>query len=589
MTTLAHLFRAPAVRVTALAAMLLLSAPAGAQETVAVDVVVEGVSADVRANVLASLSIYQERKRDDLTAARIRRLHDRAVDEIRAALQPFGYYRPQVKASLNREQSRWSARYYIDPGAPVTVANVDVRVVGEGAEDPQFRKLVEDFPLKRGEPLNHQSYEQAKRAFQGTALERGYFDHRLQRHEVTVDLETTYTADVYLHIDTGRRYRFGMVTLEQDVLSPAFLARYVRLEPGQPYSTAALLELQAALSGSDYFSSVEVIADPESAQDYTIPVRVRLTPRKPNKYTFGLGYGTDTGARGQLGWERRYLNAKGHHVRTELRASRIERSLNTGYFIPIRDPRTDQIAFTAGYTETDVNATDTEVRRVAASRTTQRGRLQETLSLTRQNEKFVIGSQTGSSELLLPGVTWSHFLGQDRIYTRAGARTTLDLRVADDRVASDTTLAQARLQSKLILPVLDFGRLIMRAEAGTTHIDTFERLPPSLRFFAGGDVSVRGYRYNTLGPQQADGTVIGGKHLLVGSVEYEQRLSGNWAAAVFFDAGNALNEFSDPLKKGAGLGLRYRTPVGQIRVDVASPLSNPDESLRLHISIGPDL
>jgi len=578
-----------AVGIAAFAIALFAAGFARAQDQASLEVIVEGVSGEIRNNVLTALGIYQERKSDTLAAARIRRLHERAGDEIRAALQPYGYYRPHIKATLNQREGRWVAHYYIDPGAAVTVANVDVHVTGDAADDPEFAKLIEGFPLKRGDPLNHQRYEQAKRAFQRTAAERGYFDQRLTRHEIVVDLETSYSADVYLHMDSGRRFRFGTVTLEQDVLDPAFLARYVRLAPGQPYSTAALLELQAALSGSDYFSDVDVIADPEQAEGYTIPVRVRLTPRKPNKYTFGIGYGTDTGPRGQIGWERRYLNDEGHHIRTELRGSQIERAVTAGYFIPIRNPRTDQLAFTASYTETDVNQTDTEVRRIGVSRTTQRGRLQETLSLTQQNEKFVIGEQSGSSALLIPGVTWSHFFGPDRIYTRAGSRTSLDLRGASEHVASDTSLVQARLQTKLILPILEFGRFIARAEAGTTRIDDFNKLPPSLRFFAGGDVSVRGYRYNSLGPTDTNGTVIGGKSLLVGSLEYEQRITGNWSAALFHDVGNALNDFSDPLQKGVGLGLRYRTPVGQIRVDVAQARSNPEHPLRLHISIGPDL
>jgi translocation and assembly module TamA len=131
--------------------------------------------------------------------------------------------------------------------------------------------------------------------------------------------------------------------------------------------------------------------------------------------------------------------------------------------------------------------------------------------------------------------------------------------------------------------------LITRLDIGRTGIDDFTQLPASLRFFAGGDQSVRGYSYNTLGPTDAQGAVVGGPHLLVGSVEYEHALASKWSAAVFFDQGNALNDFRDPLKKGAGVGVRWRTPIGQIRVDVAAALSEPGRPRRFHISIGPDL
>ena len=561
-------------------------------ETVCADTVsvaVEGLSDELRDNVLANLAIYQERE-EDLAAARIRGLHAQAPSQIRAALQPFGFYRARIEAALEQADGEWTARYQVDPGESVRLDVVDVRLTGEGAGDPEIRKLVDPFPLKHGEPVNHAIYEQAKRAIQRSANERGYFDLNLTRHEIVVDLEA-YRAELYLHVDSGRRYRFGEIHLlqEQEIIDPALLARYVRLQPGDPYSTAALLDLQSALSASEFFSDVEVIVNPEQAQDHTIPVEVRMTPRKPSKYTFGIGYGTDTGPRGQVGWERRYINRQGHHARAQLRASEIESSLSASYLVPIRNPRTDQFEYFANYADGRILAIDSTVRRLGIRRTVARGHLQESLSLTRQSEKFSIGPETGSSALLLPGVTWSYTWGEERIYTRAGARVVLDLRGASEQFASDTSLFQTRLQPKLILPVSDFGRVIARADIGDTQIMDFGLLPPSLRFFAGGDVSVRGYKYNSLGPTNAQGDVIGGKNLLVGSVEYEHRLTGSWAGAVFYDIGNALNDFNDRLKEGAGIGVRWRSPVGQIRVDIASAISEPGRPWRLHLNIGPDL
>ncbi len=554
----------------------------------AVDVTVTGVGGEVRDNVLAALSIYQERSRTDLTDARIRRLHQRASEEIRAALKPFGYYRPRIETTLARDGEEWTAQYRIEPGPAVPVTTVEVNLRGEGADDSAFRALVEGFPLERGDSLNHAAYERAKRRFEALAAERGYFDLRFARHEIRLDLEA-YTAAIYLEVDTGPRYRFGEVTVDQDLLDPELLARYVRLRPGDPYSTAALLDLQNALIGSNYFSDVQVEADPRAARDHAVPVRVRLTPRKQNKYTFGLGYGTDTGPRGQIGWERFYLNPQGHRTRVELRGSQIEKSLTAGYFIPIRNPRTDQLAFTGGYEESDTATAVSERRRLAISRTTVRGRTLETLSLTHQREKFDLGAQSGSSSLLLPGVNWTRYWGEERIYTRQGARALLDLRGASERFGSDTSLLQARLHTKVIFPVSSFGRVLSRVEIGATRIDNFAELPASLRFFAGGDVSVRGYAYNTLGPTDASGGVAGGRHLLVGSVEYEQHIRGHWSAAAFYDAGNALNAFSDRLREGAWVGIRWRTPIGQIRLDAARALSLPEPRWRLHLYIGPDL
>lgn len=553
-----------------------------------VEVIVEGIDGTVQKNVLQSMSIYQERERAETSSASIHRLHERAPGEIRTALQPFGYYRPQIRARLNQNGARWTAQYDIEPGPAIRVASVDIRVIGEGGDDSEFRKLIDEFPLRADDPLQHALYEKAKNSFQRLAAERGYFDQHFTRHEISIDMDA-YRAHIYLHVDTGRRYRFGKINIEQNLLNPELVAKYVRISPSQPYSAAALLELQATLSATDYFGTIDVVADPLQANDYAIPVYIRLAPRKPNKYTFGFGYGTDTGPRGQLGWERRYLNEDGHHVRAELRGSQIDRSASAGYFIPIRNPRTDQLAVTAGYTETDIQNTDTQLRHITLSRTTIRGHLQETFSLSQQKEKFSIGSQTGDSDLLIPGVAWSYLWGSERLYVRRGARASFDLRGASDQFASDTSFSQIRFQSKGIYSIFGSNRFVARIETGATHVDDFDALPPSLRFYAGGDTSVRGYDFNSLGPINSEGVVIGGKYLLVGSVEYEQHVIGNWGAAIFYDVGNALSKFTEPLKKGAGVGIRWRSPIGQIRLDVASALSDADRPWRVHLYIGPDL
>jgi len=196
---------------------------------------------------------------------------------------------------------------------------------------------------------------------------------------------------------------------------------------------------------------------------------------------------------------------------------------------------------------------------------------------------------SGLSRLLIPGVSWTRIDADSRIYTTRGSRLALSLQGAARGVLSNTSFAQADLQAKVIRSFGTGNRLIVRGEAGATYVSDFSRLPVSLRFFAGGDNSVRGYAYRSLGPTDASGAVIGGRYLLVGSVEYDRRIVGNWGAAVFYDAGNAFNSRPASLKRGAGVGLRWRSPVGMVRIDLASALSEPGHPLRLHISIGPDL
>lgn len=553
-----------------------------------ITVEVDGVDGEVRDNVLALLGIYQAREREDLSPVRVRRLHAQAPGEIRLALQPFGYYRPQIESQLTRTPEGWLARYVVAPGEPVRLSAVDLRISGEGEKDPAFRELVAAFPLQEGRRLRHAPYEAAKREFQKVAAERGYFDFDLAQSEIRVDVEAN-TATVRLHMDTGPRYRFGEITLDQDLLDPSLVRRYIRIKRGDPYTTRALLEVQTALADSEYYADIEVVADPEQAVDHVIPVHIRLTPRKQDRYIFGIGYGTDTGARGRLGWQRRYINERGHHLRAELRASRILQNYTVGYFIPFRNPRTDQYAITGGYEEDDTLAFESDITRFGVARTVARGRTRETLSLAFQNERFTVGDQTGETSLVMPGANWVRTWGEDRIYTPRGARLWLELRGGSTELGSDISFFQARMQPKAIYSISEDGRFIARLDVGATRIDDFDEMPASLRFYAGGDQSVRGYRYNSLGPENAEGEVIGGRRLLVGSLEYEHRIRGNWSAALFYDAGNALEDYTDPLARGAGFGVRWRSPIGQVRIDLASALSEDGNPWRLHLNIGPDL
>ena len=564
---------------------LLPSAPAAA----AVLVSVQGVTGAPRENVLRSLTLHRDRM-ESLSERRIHQLHRQAPDEIRRALEPYGFFRAEVEATLRHDGDTWQAHYIVNPGPSLPVATVDLRISGEGETDVEFHRLIEAFPFAPGDALDQRAYEAAKSDFLKSATERGYFDFVFTEHALRVDLET-YRATVVLHMNTGPRYRFGDVRFEQDkeILTETLLARYARIAPGDPYSSLALIELQRALLDSQFYSEAEVDADPKQAVDREVPVTIRLTARNPSRYTFGIGYGTDSGVRGQIGWERRDLNTQGHSIRAETRLSEIEKTLSSSYIIPIRDPRTDQLAFTAAYSQGDTRVAETELRRLATSRSIARGAWREILSLNLQNEKFEIGGDTGESRLLMPDAQWSRSWGESRVYTREGARLLFGLRGAADALGSDTDFVQSRVGAKWIEDLGERGRVILRADIGATNVDDFNSLPPSVRFFAGGDRSVRGYAFNTLGPANARGEVVGGRHLLVGSIEYEHVVYGDWAAAVFYDAGNALDDFSDPLKKGAGIGVRWKSPIGQVRVDVATALSLADTPWRLHLNVGPDL
>lgn len=573
------------------------AAPASGQsadrEVARVKVEIEGVRGGVRENVESLLSIRRSREEEGLTAARLRQLHGRAPEEIVAAVEPFGYYRPTVRSELTPRGDAWTARYRIDPGPRMRLERVDVEVTGPGAEDPGFEERARAFPLAAGDPLSHAAYEEGKQALIDYAADNGYLDAEMKTAEIRVDLER-YSSQVVIRLASGPRYRFGEVRFHQQVLDRRVLAGYVPFERGEPITIGPLLELQDALSATPYFDRVEVTVEHEEAVDLEAPVVVELMPAARQKWDLGVGFGTDTGPRGRVGLELRRLNRHGHRAQGELMLSEIEKSFTARYLVPAYYPSTNLYTFDAGYSELTTDTSTSETVLLGGSRTRQRGRWREELGLTFQRADFEVGVDSGVSELLIPQASWTQVRADDRIYVRRGHRLQLTLRGAEESVISDSTFLQIVTDAKAIRPLNERLRLIGRLGAGYTWTSDFRRLPPTVRFFAGGDQSVRGYDFQTLGPLDVEGNVIGGEALATASVELDSLFLdfgtlGRWGAAVFYDVGGAAETIGDRLEQGTGVGLRWLSPIGLVRADVAWAVSEPGTPIRFHLMIGPDL
>lgn len=554
-----------------------------------VDVQISGLPDALLNNARAYLSIEQQKTDPALSEEQLQRLHQRAAGEIAKALQPFGYYQPHIQGTLHYADGKWLARYQVDAGPPVHIADLDIQIEGEGAGDPEFNALINAFPVHRNDVLNHTLYENGKQSFQRFATEHGYFDFKLSQSEIAID-PAAHSAVITLHIDTGPHYRFGAVNFHQQALKPELLRRFVPFKAGDLYNTAQLLDLQNALLDSDYFNSVEINPRKDLGADRQIPVDVALTPRYQYRYTVGAGYGTDTGPRGKLGWENRRINDSGHRLSTEYKTSEIHDGLTARYSVPIRNPRSDQFAITTSWSNDHPKTSHSETFLLGASRSIDRGaNWLETLYLNYQTESYSVGDDRGDSTMLLPGITWTKVTADNRIYPYRGLRLLLDVRGTHPALISNAQFLQVRAQAKFVHKIFGAGRILLRGDVGATRFGAIRTLPTSARFFAGGDQSVRGYAYNTLAPRNAAGQIVGGEQLLVGSVEYEQRFADKWSTALFYDAGNAMNNWQEDLKEGAGFGIRWRSPIGPIRFDLAWALSEPGAPKRLHITVGPDL
>ena len=552
-------------------------------------VVIEGVEAEIRDNILAYMQLDEEPC--DAPAWRIRRLFADSDEHIREALEVVGHYSVDIDKQLDLTGDCWQARFTIRPGQPVVLRDVSINIDTSGAVRSEMEDLVADCAIRAGDVLKHANYEACKRIITRAARNRGYFSSRFVEQRIDV-FPDQYAADVTLNFATGPRYVFGEITFDQDVLDPDLIHRFVRIEPGEPYDADRVRRLQRYLVTSAYFDQVLLTRDPRGEPDNDVPIHIDLTAGKKYQYNAGIGFATDVGPRLRFGVLNRRRNKHGHQTEFELNLSKVISDVGYSYRIPLDKPK-DWFTTDAGFKYEDNDSFRSKLFTAGVQRIQERDNdWIRTLFLNLRLEDYSTSEiDEDRSKLLTPGVSYAFVEEDFPPRPLSGHRSTVQLLGAVEGLVSDTSFAQIYGNTKWVFGLWSGGRLLTRAEAGFTMIEGVRALPASVRFFAGGDNSVRGYAYKSLGPTDPFGNVVGGENLLVGSVEVEQGIGDDWAAAVFVDSGNAYDEFNDfETATSVGAGVRWFSPLGPIRVDVAFPLRDdaPDE-YRLHITLGPDL
>lgn len=548
----------------------------------------DGMDQEMSANVLAYLRIYQQQKNPKLGVGEMRRLHRKAPADIKSALEPLGYYSPRIESALVKSDGIWHATYIITPGKPVLVHSVSVRVTGPGSGLSIFAELEQQFPLQIGMVLNDQLYEEGKRKILRWAIRNGFVEAKFKKNEIRVD-RAKYEADIDLLLNTGHRFLFGKTHSSQDIINQKLLSRYLPYKEGDPYSLRAVTRLQSILYETGFFSGVTVEPEFDKLSEQRVPVALTLTPALRNRYSFGLGYGTDTGIRTKMEWKNRLFNDSGHKMYSSVQLSEKINRVGASYEIPVADPRYDALRYSGNWANEQWNDTNTQLLSVAAAVSHSGPKYQYGANLEIRDESYNVGVTSGKSQLFLPGGSWSVVFAENRINTEDGWRFSVDMKGADKTLLSDATFLQAQAGVKGIASFFDKWRLIGRFTLGGTAVDSIDDLPPSLRFYAGGDQSVRGYAYKSIGPLDASGTVIGGRYLMVGSMEVERKVDEMWSVAAFYDTGQAMDRMNFNLKKSVGVGGRITLPFGQIRLDVAVPLLEEEHAVRLHLNVGADL
>lgn len=577
-----------------LALLCLLFAAGGSVNTVCaqpnIAITISGdITETQRHNIRSHLSLARLKENDSLAEIMFNSLYAKIEKEAATALEPFGYYTPSITVSKHRNNENWQIDLTVATGPPVTIQELQILLTGPGKEDAALRKAVQMFPLHLNDVLDHQIYEEAKEKLIAVALDSGYLKAGFRNNRVEIRRKAQ-SASMKLQLDTGPRYTFGPITFSTDFVDHALLRKISPVKEGDLFSPKALIRLRQSLFSADYFNTVELDYDIEQTIAAIVPVHVILTPNLTHKYGVGLGYGTDTGARATLGYTNRLINRLGHQLDLQWQPS--ERKSNFGgiYTIPIGNPKKDRLTILGKYEIENFAGTDSETWTSTISHDHFREQGEFSTYLRFLDEQYTTGLDTGHSALVIPGVKGSVFWADDRIATTRGIRITTSLIGSGAGMLADTSFLQAAVHTKAIYTFFEKWRCIGRADLGTTLTDDIYSLPPSLRYYAGGDQSVRGYGYKKISPSDTAGNVIGGKNLFTYSLELERVLFDEWRGAVFFDSGTVMNTFSKfTLQSGAGIGVRWNAPFGQIRLDLAKPLDDENNSWRIHITMGADL
>ncbi|MDF3982073.1 autotransporter assembly complex protein TamA [Luteibacter sp. PPL554] len=560
---------------------------------------VDGVDDSLKGAVVSGVELSQYATRN-VTAAQIRRLYEKAPDEVQAALRPYGYYEATATGDLTQVGNDWHVALHVVPGAPVKVTAVDVQIDDTAAKVPAVRYALRGVNALKDQTLNDGQYDGARDAVGGALTATGFLDARLVTHRVEVN-RAEHSAIVHLTWDAGERYRFGRIVFKNSQFREGFLDRYVPFKSGDYFSQSKLLELQQALNGADYFAVVNVMPDTDHATAGHIDVDVELAPAKRTIYTGGPFFGTDTGPGLRGGIEKRWVNDRGHKWKNELVVAQRLKTLSTLYQIPMPGPNQRSFNFGANYRDANTVTSKSRTLQLVANETRLWHGWQRTIGINALSGTFTVGKrggegdnavglERGRSTLLYPEITLSRKRGDNPTFVRDGWSLTFTGRSTTGTLLSDARFSQVIGDAKWIRSFWGDNRLILRGSAGKIWTDDFSALPPQLRFFAGGDRSVRGYDFESIGPRNSFNRVIGGEGLLVGSTEVEHYFTRQWGMAAFVDAGNAFTGTDYSPRVGAGLGVRWLSPVGMIRADVAVPIGDKNEhGIHLHVVIGPDL
>lgn len=523
------------------------------------------------------------------------------------AIRAYSYYQASVEFSNFDKKSfdNDAVQIIVKLGPKLKVSAVTLEFDESAVQETYFPSELKDViqSLRELEEriLEQSKYDSLKARMQTFALIYGYFDFLLDKSEVRVSLAQNQ-ADIFIKFNFGSRYRFGPLKYVAENRGSELVESVKPFEENTYFDQQKVSEFTQLIRQTAYYNSVVVRANVNAMSSTeralnVVPIEVLLTVKPRDTYQFGVGASTDSGPRVTVNWIRPWVNLRGHSLSSELYISEPKKNASLDYTIPMANPLNDFFKIQTGYQEINEEQRDSQTYTLAAQRqlgAKNKDDWDKILFLRYEYENFIQGlDEEKSTQLLLPGVTLNRVRKDGELFVNWGDRQQITVEAASKSVISDVNIVRVTARTKWIRSS-GKHRYILRGDAGAIITNDFEQVPSSLRFFVGGDQTVRGFGLNAVSESRIDEStgnleLIGAQFLAVASTEYAYQVSNDWRVAVFLDAGSASNDFGKSPIYGTGLGAHWLSPIGTIRLYVARGISDTEKNWRLHFSIGPGI
>lgn len=541
----------------------------------------------------SELVTLKERTPPSLTALRNRIRGD--VERIRLVLNAYGWFDATIDVSTDEEKTPVPVAIKVDPGMRYKVGFIRLTDPGHVDLGAALTPAADRLPLKQGADYDARAVLDTEAAIIADLGRRGRPFAKVAGRDAVLD-RGNRVVNVTWAIDYGPLSSFGPVRFEGLERTKEKAARaLLRWQEGDPVDIDRIEETRRAFVSTGLFGTVTVTPEMPGA-DGRAPMVIRVTEAKARTIGGGLRYSTSEGAGARAFWEHRNLLGGRETLRVTADVSQTAYSLDAKAKKPDFEWRGVDLVFEAKADREELDAYDLDAYSIGGG-LEWRYSPQWFFSAGGTFEQSYIDDSGQSESYTLFGVpvVARQDTSNDVLDPTRGHRLTLSLTPYYDLAGTAGAFLIGQASASTYLPLDDAEDFVLalRGGIGATFGGSTYSLPANKRFYAGGGDSVRGFSYQAAGPLDADGDPSGGKSLLTGAVEMRWRVTESIGIVPFVDFGsvfeNSIPDFGADLFVGTGLGLRYLSPIGPLRLDVGTPVvgkRDSDDVIQIYISIG---